>query len=89
MFTFELLSAEEKTDSNEPLVDCSTQASLEKISPVVILPMNQKSFDEDSNAINPILPEMSASNLEQTMTEKGSTEEGFCCVMRMHDGVVL
>lgn len=88
MFTFELLFAEEKTDSNESLVDCSTQVSLEKISPV-ISPMIQKSFDEDSNAINPILPEMSASNLEQTMTEKGSTEEGFCCVMRMHDGVVL
>lgn len=88
MFTFELLSAEDKPDSNEPLVECSTQVSLEKTSPV-ISPMIQKSFDEGSKAINPILPEMNATNLEQTKTEKGSIEEGFCCVMRMHDGVVL
>ena len=27
--------------------------------------------------------------VQQTKTEKSTTEEGFCCVMSMHDGVVL
>jgi hypothetical protein len=26
---------------------------------------------------------------QPSKTEKGSNEEGFCCVMNMHDGVVL
>lgn len=60
--------------------------------PPALSPVMRKFPDEDSTAINQELSEVSAINLEQSQpakTEKGSNEEGFCCVMSMHDGVVL
>jgi hypothetical protein len=50
-------------------------------------------IEEDVNAQNlEGMMDMNSVQLEQnqpTKTEKGNVEEGFCCVMSMHDGVVL
>lgn len=62
------------------------------------LPLSQSrkmSIDENLTTLNvDVKDEINLStnvehNQHPAKTEKGNSEEGFCCVMSMHDGVVL
>lgn len=53
---------------------------------ISLSPGGKVSVDEYTATAN--LDLNTSTNVDQT-TEKGNTDEGFCCVMSMHDGVVL
>lgn len=59
----------------------------------VLSPDHQKPMDEDFLGFQSDLTDIHSTGIEHTphtaKTEKGSSEEGFCCVMSMHDGIVL
>jgi hypothetical protein len=86
--------SEEKPDNQEPITEitCSSN-SIENIQPIPMSPSNRKSIDEDVNSMNiEGMTDIGCMQIDQAQTaktEKGSVEEGFCCVMSMHDGVVL
>lgn len=92
--------SEEKVDNQEPI--CVARKTTEN-SPSKCIenvqdlhspsPLTKKSIDEDVNAQNlEGLTDLNSVQYDQSQpakTEKGAVEEGFCCVMSMHDGVVL
>lgn len=85
MFTFEYFSEEAKTDDQEKASRCLQADSLANIQPV--LSPAKKVSEEVETGLNIDLTEITPQGIAKT--EKGSSEEGFCCVMSMHDGVVL
>lgn len=91
MFTFEYFVAEVHVVNPEPTTESSPLSSPENTLPQS--PRASKLDDEDASKLSPIVIETTLTNLERSVnppkTEKGSSEEGFCCVMSMHDGVVL
>jgi hypothetical protein len=86
---------EENKEMLEPTTEL-TLISIENIQPAPS-PVLRKSVDEDLNAqhhhhVEGITDLSAINQMDQsqpTKTEKGTAEEGFCCVMSMHDGVVL
>lgn len=71
----------------ESLTADNAQNATPVLSPVRI------TIDEDDIAFNSIEAEIYSNNADNTQlpakNEKISSDEGFCCVMSMHDGVVL
>nr|AGZ88038.1 PERIOD [Belgica antarctica] len=59
---------------------------------LVLLPI-KKTIEDIASPLSVVVFESQPISVEQPQstakTEKGSSEEGFCCVMSMHDGVVL
>lgn len=89
MFTFEYYSAEDKADDQEKTSRCLQADNLVSIASV---PSPAKKDDVEL-PVSVDITEVSPINVEHPQstakTEKGSSEEGFCCVMSMNDGVVL
>lgn len=85
MFTFEYSSEEAEADEQEKASRCLQADSLANITPV-LSPVKNAS-EEIETTVNAVFNEISPQSIAKT--EKGSSEEGFCCVMSMHDGVVL
>lgn len=79
---FLIIFEEEKVVNQEPQTESSVPES-PKSEAFVPSPTLKKTCEEDSPA--------TSDDFEQppAKTEKGSSEEGFCCVMSMQDGVVL
>ena len=76
------------------MTENSSLTSIENIQPVSSPILNSKKIVEDDQSsqnmegINDInLAQID--QIQQTKTDKSTPEEGFCCVMSMHDGVVL
>lgn len=85
---------EEKNDILEPATEKSLSTNVENIQPASSPILNSKKLvEEDQNSQN--LEGINDINLvqidqiQQTKADKSTPEEGFCCVMSMHDGVVL
>lgn len=92
MFTFEYSPEEDKVEDQEKTTRCSQTDHLVNIMPV--LSPAKKVYDDVASPISVDITEVSPiNNIEHPQsiakTEKGSSEEGFCCVMSKHDGVVL
>lgn len=90
MFTFEYSPEEDKADDQEKTTRCSQADNLVSNTPV--LSPAKKAYDDVEPPISVVINEISPISIEPqsiAKTEKGSSEEGFCCVMSMHDGVVL
>lgn len=85
MFTFEYSSEEAKNDDQEKATRSLQAEGLGNITPV--LSPAKKTSEEIEPPLNVDITEISPQSIAKT--EKGSSEEGFCCVMSMHDGVVL
>lgn len=92
MFTFEYFFKEEKIENQELTTENSSlELSLENAVPE--LSPAQKKTHDDEKAQNANLDDAEFSSdhevtNQSAKTEKGS-DEGFCCVMSMFDGVVL
>lgn len=91
MFTFEYFFAEVHVVKLEPSIESSSLSSADNTSPQS--PPACKLDHDDATKMSPIVIETPSTPLERSInppkTEKGSSEEGFCYVMSMHDGVVL
>lgn len=80
-------------EDQEPMMEAPpTEGS--KSSPVSLSPCGRISVDENTTALYPDNNGTNSSpNVDftqhQAKTEKGHSDEGFCCIMSMHDGVVL
>ena len=93
IFTLELLpdvsdDVQEPTSDNSSLTN--TENALQAPSPIA-----KKSIEEDINVqtmmegMSGVEGFMTVEQNQSIRSEKLSHEEGFCCVMSMHDGVVL
>lgn len=89
---FLIIFEEEKIDNQEPTTESSSLDSVEHVE-TALSPAIRKPIEEDSMIITTDFTEINAASYEHSQgpakTEKGSTEEGFCCVMSMNEGVVL
>lgn len=85
MFTFEYSPEEAEADDQDKASRCLQADSLANITPV--LSPAKKATEDVETPLNVDITEISPQSIAKT--EKGSSEEGFCCVMSMHDGVVL
>lgn len=85
MFTFEYSPEEAEADDQDKASRCLQADSLANITPV--LSPAKKASEDVETPLNVDITEISPQSIAKT--EKGSSEEGFCCVMSMHDGVVL
>ncbi|CRL07870.1 CLUMA_CG020824, isoform A [Clunio marinus] len=85
----ERITEENDEHHQQQLTESSTLINA-KTSDGIQSPATRKTCEEDF--INPDISNVSSPNFQQprepTKTEK-NTDEGFCCVMSMHDGVVL
>ncbi|KAG5671629.1 hypothetical protein PVAND_001821 [Polypedilum vanderplanki] len=88
-------ATEEKNEKQELVTESSSHTSVENNIPPASSPILKKSIDEDLKTQNVDgITDIGAINQtdqnQATKVEKGGpVEEGFCCVMSMHDGVVL
>lgn len=75
-------------EDQEPMVEIPSTDGVKNIT--MSLPPNI-SVDENTTSLNiDFSTSMNVDNMmHQAKSEKGVSEEGFCCVMSMHDGVVL
>jgi hypothetical protein len=83
---------EDKAESLTPTAESSSLESIEHVVPALTSPLLKREIDEEVTILQPDISDVKSPCGEQahhTKTEKGSSEEGFCCVMSMHDGVVL
>lgn len=91
MFTFYSFSEEEQVNKHETTLECSSPESAGDDAPVISPTQIQIDHSEDVITKSEI-PEVSMTSeptQTSTRTEKEINDDGFCCVMSMHDGVVL
>lgn len=81
----------ENIDNQEVKPDELSIVNIENTLPILSPTHNKKSIEEDSSSQKiERISDLSSIQIDQSAkVEKSSPEEGFCCVMSMHDGVVL